>query len=57
MNEWEIPWSRFSNAFALFPLLSPSVSSPAHVASANSTRISNGASRSLLVVADKLINP
>ena len=42
---------------ALFPLLSPSVSSPAHVASANSTRISNGASRSLLVVADKLINP
>ena len=37
----------------LDPLLSPSVSSPAHVASANSTRISNGASRSLLVVADK----
>ena len=35
------------------PLLSPSVSSPAHVASANSTRISNGASRTLLVVADK----
>lgn len=37
--------------FALFPLLSPSVSSPAHVASANSTRISNGASS--LLFADK----